>query len=298
MTTIHSVSIIPYFENGYLFCTEMRKKFPTKNKELKIHLIGGKVEHGENPLFAACREFCEEVVFDFNIDVLYNQISNCNPLQFDLEVSPSKKLSNRFYIFNTRLIQDQSLKHLLNSIVDNFNVEKSPLMSLFYWDGVSRLTNTTNLVDAFINSSIRINDSLQPTKFVNQVITATDIIDNNDNLNEAFNRLNIKDSELFNEDSNYARLLNCRELITATCDETTNQKIDNNSDNSINVENELNQTEIIKSKSEVDCCQVILKHGPRTGEICSRKLNKNSHQFCSSHLPRSIARGLMDNSLS
>lgn len=281
MTTIHSVSIIPYFEKGYLFCTEMRKRFPpTKDKELKIHLIGGKVEAEETPLFAACREFCEEVVFDFNLDVLYDQILNCNPRQFDLVVSPQKKLSNRFYIFDTRLIRDPTLKSLFDSVVENFNVEKSPLISLFYWDGVSRLTNTTNLVDAFINSSIRITNPL--------IETAT-IPENTMQLTNSFARLNIKDTELyFNEDTNYSRLLGNK---ASFFDSSQDSKIDETKiDASIQVENStvLGENVICIADSSTKnnginhCCHVI-RHGSRAGEICARQLNKNSSQFCNAH---------------
>lgn len=76
--TIHSVSIIPYISRkGFVICDEMRKCFPdTKKRELKTHFIGGKVESGEQPLTAACREFCEELPFDFPYADLEHEINN------------------------------------------------------------------------------------------------------------------------------------------------------------------------------------------------------------------------------
>lgn len=135
---------------GFVICTEMRKCFPdTKRRELKTHLIGGKLERGETPLTAACREFCEELPFDYPYQDLESAIKDGEMFFYDITVSKQKNLENRFIVFSVDSIPYAPIRNALYSIVEDFNPEVSALVSLEYWNGVSRLSNLSSLFQQF-----------------------------------------------------------------------------------------------------------------------------------------------------
>lgn len=151
--TIHSVSMLLYVkEKGFVICEEMRKGFPdTTKRELKTHFIGGKVEGGESPLLCGCRELCEEVPIDYDYQAIFREIEKSVHKYIDITVSVEKNLENRFYFVCVDSIKNQEIKSLLENIVDNFDKENSQLVSLSYWDGVSELDNTTNLIEKYMS---------------------------------------------------------------------------------------------------------------------------------------------------
>lgn len=132
---VHSVSLVPYHhKRGYLFCTEMRKIFPPirsqpDKKELRSHLIGGRVEIGETPLYAACREFVEEVPFNScDAQTFHDSLENVTFVD-----TPCGPWIHRSFVFHISDVKDSKLRANLYKICHNFDVSRSELLSLFYW---------------------------------------------------------------------------------------------------------------------------------------------------------------------
>lgn len=313
---IHSVSIVPHYKSGYLLCEEMRKKlFPKGEKELKKHLIGGKVEEGEFPLPAACREFCEEVPLDYDYKKMTDEIDSIDLYYTDFLVNSKKHLYNRFFTFEVDDIIDPVLKNLLIGIVEKFNPVKSELISLFYWDGKEKLKNTSTQLDAFISHGPRIEDEISLDKLT---IRDEKIEEENEDKeeNEVFNTyLKHLEYYTYTPSSNIANyiinghvvvngvilepLIGAIEDLNIKYLETDNlhfikenelcKKLckDDIQELQVNINEKLNEEDNLELHVEKEIkpykCQYKLVRGKRRGQLCGNGINEG-FIFCRSHI--------------
>lgn len=153
---IHSVSLLMYVKDqGFIVCTEKRKRSGKKRGTRVVpHFVGGRVEADETPLFAGCREFCEEVPFNIETAELEKAVVSAHYEFFDVCVSPQTNLYHRFYLIHVDSIKGhESTRATLVALVENFEPRPSELESLFYWDGASRLDNNDHsLTSKFLKS--------------------------------------------------------------------------------------------------------------------------------------------------
>lgn len=153
MVKIHSVSLIFEFQGSLLLCTEMRQVRKGEDKELKSHLIGGKMEKYERPLECGIREFKEELPFNFNKKLMYDNIIKTQPNIVDLYINTKKDLYHRCYIVDISKIKNQRLQTELKNVELNFDKDKSLLKSVFYCEDITLLENKSSLLDEFIIST-------------------------------------------------------------------------------------------------------------------------------------------------
>jgi len=158
------------YGHGYIICEEMRKKFRNPSeRELKTHFIGGKVEPGEDPLFAACREFCEEYNHSRNFKFVYDYVKLAKHGSIDLTVSHTKDLQNRFYLVNVSSIPNEEVRRFFETAVDNFDRHNSELVSVSYWNGKSKLQNATSMVNDFIKKC-------KPANALTEMVTSNELV--------------------------------------------------------------------------------------------------------------------------
>lgn len=153
--SIHSVSLLMYVkERGFIVCTENRKRSGKKRGTRVVpHFVGGRAEADETPLFAGCREYCEEVPLNIETTELEKAVMSGYHEFFDVCVSTRTNLFHRFYLINVDSVKIESTKATLTTLVENFEPRPSELESLFYWDGASRLDNNDHsLTSKFLQS--------------------------------------------------------------------------------------------------------------------------------------------------
>ena len=155
---IHSTSLLMYVKDqGFVVCTEKRKRSGKKRGTRVVpHFVGGRVEAGETPLLAACREFCEEVPLNLEAALLEKAVASAHYEFFDICVSSQANLNHRFYLVNVESMDSEfeSIKELIRGLVANFEPRPSALESLFYWDAASRLDNNDfSLTSLFLKSA-------------------------------------------------------------------------------------------------------------------------------------------------
>lgn len=140
---VHSCSLIPCLNaKKILLCVEERNN--NGLKKAQIHLIGGKVEEGEDPLTCACREFCEEIPFNEGEYLsLEEEIKQAK--YFYIDVKLNDRLIHRFYFFNVSSIKDKNIRGNLTNLPRNFNKDKSVLNEVFYWNVYTTLNNQSSL---------------------------------------------------------------------------------------------------------------------------------------------------------
>lgn len=120
---IHSVSLLLFVKGkGFLICEENRKDFKDRTKRnLETHPIGGKIETVDNvkedPYFAACREFVEELELTIDINIFYNETKNHIVHYFDYWAWKPTFIINRFFIV------DCSDLKLTNLNVDTLDID-------------------------------------------------------------------------------------------------------------------------------------------------------------------------------
>jgi len=160
---IKSVSIIFYSESdGFLLCDEMRKTHYSSNKkELKTHLIGGKVDVGdESPIYTGFREFCEETGYrikDYSIKdsihFLINELVFCKKIRINFCVNDYKKFYHVFYVINIDTIPDVNVKDNIFTFIKNWKKNNSAVIEkLFFYKKESnylKLRNSTDLLRSF-----------------------------------------------------------------------------------------------------------------------------------------------------
>lgn len=147
---IRSVSLILFHElKGLLLCEEMRKNLD-KSRTLAKHLIGGKLNESEDPFDAACREFCEEVPFNYDSEELSRILKEYIAFETYTCVSKKKNLQHCFYVVDVTHLTEVDLQQQLLNLTETFDSEISELISLFFWDGKSILGECSDLLLTFI----------------------------------------------------------------------------------------------------------------------------------------------------
>jgi len=151
MEKCNSSSLVLVNGNSILLCYESRKQFPNGRKD-QNHCIGGKVNEGEDPFLAACREFVEEVPFCFSPKKFSSELISALVFQNSIIVSKQKKLSHIFFFVDINLILKEELKEELLNIVETFRPERSDLISIFWYSLNDELENRTTLLDQCLSS--------------------------------------------------------------------------------------------------------------------------------------------------
>lgn len=165
MATVSS-SLVIETSKGYILCYEERRDFSSQEKSYVVqgHILGGKINIGEDSKAAAAREFVEEtfpkkLIGTFSGKKFFNEIIRVLS-RADAEeiiIKQSEKHNNPIYIVNIEQFNDVDKKvynpkvynYLLN-LVDEFE-PKGTVKSLFYWIfGEVDINNPSYLLQLFI----------------------------------------------------------------------------------------------------------------------------------------------------
>lgn len=150
-------------EGKFLLCKEERvpNKFTDPDtKILQLHPIGGKVDYGESPIYAACREFVEETKIELPLRDFYRCVKASDPRFF--EADATSYLKNRYYFVNMTNFSNRHFENIIENGVRDFRPFYGPLESLQFVNNFQELQNPSfqlnQIIDHLKNSQTTFND--------------------------------------------------------------------------------------------------------------------------------------------